>query len=101
MSIIGTGIRFWRVNDYDAANIEGKQLYMFMRYGYSATEGIDNFWDTQLNFKYFQPIFGRSTFAQRFQSGFTTTEILQYWHYVGGLEHIRGFAEDRFAGRYF
>jgi hemolysin activation/secretion protein len=26
---------------------------------------------------------------------------LQYWHYLGGLDGIRGFVDNRFAGRYF
>lgn len=37
--------------------------------------------------------------AQRLQTGFTDTNTLQYWNYLGGLESIRGFADNRFATR--
>jgi outer membrane protein assembly factor BamA len=39
-------------------------------------------------------------FAQRFLAGTTSTQILQYWYYLGGLDRIRGFHDNRFAGRY-
>ncbi len=30
----------------------------------------------------------------------TDTNLLQYWGYFGGLDRIRGFADNRFSGRY-
>ena len=36
-------------------------------------------------------------FSQRVQIGLTDTNILQHWNYLGGLESIRGYADNRFA----
>ena len=33
--------------------------------------------------------------------GATNTEALQYWQYLGGLDRIRGFADNRFSGSQF
>lgn len=30
--------------------------------------------------------------------GWTDTEVLQYWYYLGGLDRVRGFSDNRFAG---
>jgi outer membrane protein assembly factor BamA len=38
-------------------------------------------------------------YSQRAQIGLTDTNVLQYWNYLGGLESIRGFADNRFATR--
>jgi len=38
--------------------------------------------------------------ANRLQIGATNTDILQYWFYRGGLQGIRGFLDNRFAGKY-
>jgi hypothetical protein len=39
------------------------------------------------------------SWSSRYQLGFSDTNILQYWNYLGGLESIRGFVDNRFAGR--
>lgn len=97
------GLRFdWgHVDDHNAVYVQGKEFGWKYRYGRSETRAIKNFWDTELSYHHFIPVFKTSTFAQRFLAGYTNTQALQYWHYLGGLDRIRGFAEDRFAGRYF
>jgi len=43
----------------------------------------------------------RWNLVQRFVAGTTTTNYLQYWNYLGGLDRIRGYRDNRFAGRHF
>jgi outer membrane protein assembly factor BamA len=97
---IGAGIDFGRIN-YKGHLTDGMLLGASYRYGISTSEGIDDFWQSDLSFNYFKTIFTDATYAQRLLAGFTTTEVLQYWYYLGGLDRIRGFSDNRFAGRYF
>lgn len=97
---IGAGLGFGRIN-YKGFLTDGMLFDASYRYGISKSKGIDNFRQTDLSFNYFKTIFTDATYAQRLLAGFTTTGVLQYWYYLGGLDRIRGFADNRFAGRYF
>lgn len=59
--------------------------------------GSFNQWDAQL--QYFSVPYQNVNFASRLILGHTTTEVLQYWYYLGGLDRIRGFVDNRFSGR--
>ncbi len=97
---IGTGIDFGRINHIRSLEY-GTLLSASYRYGISRSEDIDNFWQTDVSLKYVKIISRDITFAQRLLTGFTNTGVLQYWYYLGGLDRIRGFSDNRFAGRYF
>ena len=98
--IVGAGIDIGRIN-YTGHLTDGMILGASYRYGISTSEGIDNFWQTDLSLYYYKTIFNDMTYAQRLLAGFTTTDVLQYWYYLGELDRIRGFSDNRFAGRYF
>lgn len=53
-------------------------------------------WNTQ----YSRKISSNLQYASRLQLGITNTNTLQYWFYRGGLAGIRGYSDNRFAGRY-
>lgn len=80
--------------------IEGALMQWDYKQGFSSFGGPD-FWQSDLTALWYKTLFRDSTVAQRLMAGFTTTEILQYWYYLGGLDRIRGFTDNRFAGRYF
>ncbi|MCB0365907.1 MAG: BamA/TamA family outer membrane protein [Bdellovibrionaceae bacterium] len=91
----------WGQIDYNGHLEDG--LLVDLEYGYGAarSDGIKDFHQTNIAFEYKKSFLGRGTFAQRNLSGTTTTQVLQYWYYLGGLDRIRGFSNDRFAGRYY
>lgn len=70
------------------------------KYALTKTANIDDFIDIQGQY-FFYKSFEKSTLAQRLLFGGTNTNILQYWHYLGGLKEIRGYSDNRFAGRYY
>lgn len=63
---------------------------------------VDNFSSQKFNslkfdYLYHEFIQSELMFSQRLQVGLTDTNILQHWNYLGGLESIRGYADNRFA----
>lgn len=63
---------------------------------------VDDFTDQNFNslkfdFIFHEFILSDLIFSQRVQFGLTDTNILQHWNYLGGLESIRGYADNRFA----
>ena len=79
---------------------DGNQFNLKLRHGFSSTHTVKDFTQFDLAWSYFQSL-GINTFAQRIMTGMTNTDALQYWNYLGGLDRIRGFADNRFAGRYY
>ena len=97
---VGASLEVGRINNYHYL-VEGSSLTTSYRYAISVTKEISDFWQSDLALKYYKTLYSNSTFAQRLLAGFTTTDVLQYWYYLGGLDRIRGFSDNRFAGRYF
>jgi outer membrane protein assembly factor BamA len=97
---LGASLDVGRINQYNS-QVEGSSLAASYRYALSDTSNISDFWQSDVAFKYFKTLYSNATFAQRLLAGFTTTDVLQYWYYLGGLDRIRGFSDNRFAGRYF
>ena len=97
---LGAGVDLGRL-DYHSYLVDGNLLAASYRYGLSQTKSISDFWQSDFSFQYFKTYFSDLTFAQRILTGFTTTNVLQYWYYLGGLDRVRGFSDNRFAGRYF
>ncbi|MCB0392321.1 MAG: hypothetical protein KDD58_13595 [Bdellovibrionales bacterium] len=96
----GVGLTWGRVLS-DQERFHGYGLDLGFRYGSVKSTGIDDFSESSIRFQYFLPIQNRWNFAQRVHAGSTSTDVLQYWNYLGGLESIRGFSDNRFAGRYY
>ncbi len=85
----------------DVRDSKRNNLFNFyVKKGISKTTGIKDFYKAALEYKHYSN-FKNFTIANRFKLGGTNTDTLQYWTYLGGLDSIRGFADNRFAGRYF
>jgi len=97
---IGLGLDFGKLY-FEGFKVDGFLTEFRIRQGLVTTENINNFTETDFSMLYYKTLKWDITFAQRILSGFTTTNILQYWKYLGGLDRIRGFADNRFSGRYF
>lgn len=80
--------------------LNGFSIDFDLRYGLSEEDKVSNFQKSDITFKYYKS-FKPFIFAQRMMTGTTNTDALQYWNYFGGLESIRGYADNRFAGRYY
>lgn len=94
----GLNVEIGRIN-YDSFLTEGGLLRLDYSIGYSRKGDGENFQKRQLIAKYFATILDTHTFAQRFILGNTTAKNIQYHFYLGGLDRIRGFADNRFDGR--
>ena len=81
--------------------LDGTQFNFNVRHGFSKTPGLSDFDEANFSFRYYKTLFKNHTFAQRLLAGGSSTGVLQYWYYLGGLDRIRGFADNRFAGRYY
>lgn len=97
---IGAKNRLGQIDFYGYLQ-KGLELQLNSKMAFSQTSGIDHFFQFDLDFKYYKIIYKDHTFAQRALIGATSTEVLQYWFYLGGLDRIRGFADNRFAGKYY
>lgn len=80
--------------------LDGSLFNASLLYAFSSNDVASDFSQADFSWKYYKS-FGSHTFAQRIMMGLTNTESLQYWNYLGGLDRIRGFADNRFAGRYY
>lgn len=97
---LGAGLSYGQIQE-DKQTKNGSKLDLSFRYALSATNDVDDFLDVNLDLQTFKALSEKSNWAHRFMAGYTSTNLLQYWHYLGGLDRIRGFANDRFAGRYY
>lgn len=94
------GLEFGKIEG-DPQSLNGQVLGAYLGYAHPLDSNADPFVQGDLTFSLFRPISPRWQFAQRLLAGITTTKVLQYWHYLGGLDRIRGFADNRFAGSHF
>jgi len=69
------------------------------KYGLIDRDAGTNFSWLRAELLHYQWLAEHLLFAQRLQFGWTDTNTLQYWNYLGGLESIRGFVDNRFATR--
>lgn len=81
--------------------IDGLQISFQAQYGLSELPQTKDFFISEWSGQYFKTFNSKHTFAQRILLGGTNTDVIQYWFYLGGLDRIRGFADNRFAGRFF
>ncbi len=94
------GLEFGKV-DGEPQLLNGQMLGTYFAYAHALDSNTDPFVQGDLTFHLFRPLSPRWQFAQRLLTGVTSTKILQYWYYLGGLDRIRGFADNRFAGNHF
>ncbi len=85
----------------DPQSLSGRVLTLSLSHAHSLSAEADSFQQADLSLNWFDTPLARVQWAQRILAGATSTQILQYWYYLGGLDRIRGFAENRFAGRQF
>ena len=100
---VGIRSKYGLVN-YDSWRVSGKDIELGIRRGdptrsMNPKNKVKGFEAFDLKLRYFIPIFADQTIAWRGMIGTTNTQIIQYWNYFGGLADIRGFVDNRFAGR--
>lgn len=94
------GAEFGKIEG-EAQSLSGKRLGVYFSYAQPLHSNIDSFTQGDISFVLYKPLSSRLHYAQRLAAGTSTTNILQYWYYLGGLDRIRGFSDNRFAGRQF
>ncbi len=82
-------------------SLEGSKIGFYFGYAQPLNSRVQSFVQGDINYHSYSTLAPGWQLAQRFLIGSTSTEILQYWHYLGGLDRIRGFADNRFSGRHF
>lgn len=97
MHFVGARLSLGRVEEYNVT-VNGLRASISVQKGLSAAAYIEDFWQTDFSLEYYKTT-GHFTFAQRALIGNTRTNAIQYWYYLGGLDRIRGFSDNRFAGR--
>ena len=80
---------------------EGNILGLTYRYALSRKKNLSDFWKFDLDYRVYCKTQWGATLAQRFSTGFSNTETLSYWYYLGGFDKIRGFVDNRFSGKHF
>lgn len=98
--ITKVGFEWGRING-NPQSLDGSLLGVYFGYAQPIKSNVDSFVQGDMSYTLFKPFLPGWQFAQRFLVGSTTTEILQYWHYLGGLDRIRGFADNRFSARHY
>tara|TARA_B100000749_G_scaffold280455_1_gene276718 strand:+ start:153371 stop:154597 length:1227 start_codon:yes stop_codon:yes gene_type:complete len=96
---VGLGLDLGRIN-YHSYRQDGSLLSIDLKEGISSGEER-NFTQFDLEFNHYKTIWGRSTFAQRFMLGFNDSPAKEYYYYLGGLDKVRGYSDNRFLGRFF
>ena len=80
---------------------DGFQSTVDYEYASSKTPEVKDFYSLRVSTNYASIFAGENQIAHRFLAGATDTNVLQYWYYLGGLDRIRGYSDNRFAGRYY
>lgn len=94
------GAEFGRIEG-EAQTLNGKLLNITFGYAHPLKNNVDSFAQGDVNFTIYKSLSPEWQFAQRFMGGVTSTKVLQYKYYLGGLDRIRGFSDNRFAGTQF
>lgn len=81
--------------------LRGSVLGISVSQAQSLSSLADHFFQADLSYQSYKSITPNLQFAQRLLAGATSTKVLQYWYYLGGLDRVRGFSDNRFAGRQF
>ncbi len=98
--ILGVGYNY---GDLEGSShfLKGQKTSAEVKYAIVNDDSTKNFSSFDLSWNGgFEPIYSYN-FVQRFLTGTTSTSFLQYWSYLGGLDRIRGYRDNRFSGRYY
>ncbi len=85
----------------DYGDYESQLFSASVSHAQSQQSNAESFVQGDIGYLSFYSLANSLNFAQRLLLGTTTTKVLQYWHYLGGLDKIRGFSDNRFAGRHY
>lgn len=97
--LLGTQVEWGRL-DIAKHSPKGQLVTAFLKYGNSLLSHHSDFVSSRIEFLSYQHA-ANLIFANRVQMGSTNSKVLQYWNYLGGLESIRGFSDNRFAAAKF
>jgi outer membrane protein assembly factor BamA len=98
--ILRFGLEVGRIEGEPQA-LSGQMFGAYFGQAHPLDGDTDPFVQGDLSYQLFYPKSSRLQLAQRLLVGATSTKVLQYWYYLGGLDRIRGFADNRFAGSHF
>lgn len=90
----------WGTLDLVEHRTEGMKASILYKYHWEKNQVADPFSQTDLAYHFASLLDEDFNFVQRLLFSMTDTSLLQYWGYFGGLDRIRGFADNRFSGRY-
>lgn len=96
LSIVGYD---WGQIDGDASHLNGKLFSATFSWASPLRSNLNDFSQLDLQFIWHTNIVNDLNFSQRLLSGTTNANVVQYWNYLGGLDRVRGYADNRFSGR--
>lgn len=82
-----------------ASRLEGLAYQFGITHGYSLNSETAHFLSGDFQLTYYQLPAELWNWGARILAGSTNTKVIQYWHYLGGLDRIRGYVDNRFSGR--
>ncbi|SMF25239.1 BamA/TamA family outer membrane protein [Pseudobacteriovorax antillogorgiicola] len=94
------GLQLGRM-DYGEYLVDGLQANIDSSIFEGTSSDRNKFVQMELGLHYSKTISGQHTFAQRFLWGRTDAQDQQYRFYLGGLDRIRGFVDNRFSSDNF
>ncbi len=96
---VGFGFE-WSTLNFIGHQAEGIKASALYKYHWDEKQVAKPFSQTDLAFHFSSLLDTDYNYVQRLLFSMTDTSLLQYWGYFGGLDRIRGFADNRFSGRY-
>ncbi len=97
---LGLSSRWGRLN-YDNYRVDGVQLLVQWMQSIDMPQMTSQGFNVDVSFLRFTTLWLKSTLGLRLNFGFSTQEQEYQKYFLGGLESIRGFANQRFRGSFF
>lgn len=101
LMLYGLSLKLGRINNQSNYLESGQQLTLTYKSAVLMDSPLEDFYQFQAKGEYKKILPFKSNFALRVLSGATDTNVIQYWNYLGGLDRIRGFVDNRFASKYY
>ncbi len=98
--IMGLSNRWGRVTAHGSQFLGHEWEHSVRVYSISGSD-VRDFLQNDFRWRGFFSLSTQTTLAYQVRAGISDTTVLQYWYYLGGLDGIRGFKDNRFAGRNF
>jgi outer membrane protein assembly factor BamA len=93
----GLRVQFGRVN-YDIFGEEGWRWVTTVEQSVPAIFGDDVFAIIRSQAVHFLPLWRHSQIASRLALGYSSTDAIQHHFFIGGLDQVRGFLDNRWHG---